>query len=282
MKTCISAVALISLISSVEAGVGPQISVGVSNHGVEPALKWKTSGSAAGLFEYEGGVDATVETSKTEAHEASILGKITGRDEDVPSKVEAALPYVVWGKIKRSVGDFDLTAKGSVKSTQLENINLDVNVDGPIGSLQITGKAGESIAVKGIQYKKAFGALGGKLSLNPRYSVAGNSPDVGVGYTAGGTSVGIDTAGSTKLTVRQRLGENNVVAPTVSTSGDWSLAYTRQMTDSGALTTTYKPNTSLKLEYKDGPWVGSLVSPVDGYVNFGKMGVTLKRSVDIF
>lgn len=135
--------------------------------------------------------------------------------------------------------------------------------------------------MKGLQFKKAFSAFGGKLSLNPRYAVDSRSPDVGAAYSVGGTSVAIDTAGS-KLTVSQKLGENNIITPTVNTDGVWSLAYTRQVTDSGSLTTTYKPDTSLKFEFRDGPWVGSLVSPVDGYINFGKMGVTLKRSVSVF
>eukprot|EP00543_Licmophora_paradoxa_P007931 CAMPEP_0202447966 /NCGR_PEP_ID=MMETSP1360-20130828/6744_1 /ASSEMBLY_ACC=CAM_ASM_000848 /TAXON_ID=515479 /ORGANISM="Licmophora paradoxa, Strain CCMP2313" /LENGTH=252 /DNA_ID=CAMNT_0049065301 /DNA_START=23 /DNA_END=781 /DNA_ORIENTATION=- len=251
MKTFIY---LFSLLVVADAGVAPEVTVGVSStDGLEPALKWTTSGTQ-GDFDYEGGLDVIVEGTKS-------------------------MPYTAWGRLKRSIGDYNIGAKGVVKSTDLETVDLELTADGPIGALQVVGKAGQTNGVAKIQIKRAFSLFGGSLSLNPRFSVADKSPDVSVGYGIKSTFVGVDTS-SEKLTIAQKIGEQNSVSPSVTKNGDFAIAYSRSM-NVGKLTTTYAPKNSVKVEWRDGPWIANMEAPLDGYLNVGKVDVSFKRKVDL-
>ena len=138
-----------------------------------------------------------------------------------------------------------------------------------------------SVAVDRIQVTKSIDALGGSISLNPKYDVSSSTPDLTVGYSIGDTSFIVD-ADSKKLTVAHSFAGGNKVTPSVTASGDFSLSYSRPLLEGGRLTTTWKPDDALKVQWTDGAWDASLTAPLDGYfqANSG-IKVSMKRSLPI-
>jgi hypothetical protein len=52
-------------------------------------------------------------------------------------------PFSAWAKAKKTLFGFDVSARGRVDSRDLENVDLDIQVNGPTTSLQFLGKGGE-------------------------------------------------------------------------------------------------------------------------------------------
>jgi hypothetical protein len=53
------------------------------------------------------------------------------------------MPYSAWGKVKKSVGGFLLSARGDVSSKDLDTVAIDFRLDGPSTSIDIAGSAGK-------------------------------------------------------------------------------------------------------------------------------------------
>lgn len=83
-----------------------------------------------------------------------------------------------------------------------------------------------------------------------------------------------------KVTIAQRINENNAVSPSVTTDGEVKLEYRRAL-DTGMLTTRVKPNKSVDFEWQDGPWQASFSAPMDGIVFNDGVKVNIRRVVDV-
>lgn len=139
-----------------------------------------------------------------------------------------------------------------------------------------------SVAIDKVQLSKSLDALGGTLSLNPSFNLATSSPDAVVGYSYGPTSMKID-AQKKQLTLSHSFAKNTIT-PTVSAGGDFSLSYSRTLAEAGGkLTTTWKPDDSIKVQWSDGSgWDATLVAPLEGYYNTnGGIKVSMKRNIDV-
>lgn len=136
-----------------------------------------------------------------------------------------------------------------------------------------------SLSVSKIQLSKSLDALGGTLSLNPSYDLETRAPDATVGYSYGPTSFRVD-AQKKQFTVAHSFA-NNVISPTVSASGDFSLSYSRELAD-GIMTTTWTPDDSIKIQWTDGAWDAVVMAPIEGYYNTnGGIKVSMKRNIDV-
>jgi hypothetical protein len=130
-----------------------------------------------------------------------------------------------------------------------------------------------------VQVTKNIDALGGSLSLNPKYDLSRNVPDATVGYSYGPTSFKVD-AQKRKLTVAHSFA-NNKITPTITADGDFSLTYSRDVA-AGKITTTWTPDDSIKVQWSDGGWDATIVAPLEGYYNtVGGIKVNMKRTVDV-
>mmetsp|Transcript_5192 Transcript_5192/g.7320 ORF Transcript_5192/g.7320 Transcript_5192/m.7320 type:complete len:271 (+) Transcript_5192:191-1003(+) len=260
---------LACLVDTSNAEIGtPQVSIGLSNGshgklgGLEPKVNWKATGESGG-FDFEGGIDMTV--------------------QDVDS-----MPYSLWGKIKRSiVGGFDLSARAEAQAQSLDQVGLDVRLDGDTTSLQVLCSAApDDFAVNKVNAKKSFSIFGGKFSVNPRFSFDGSvisSTDTTIAYDLDKTSIVADTSTSSsqKLTVERQVGDDWVVRPSITTDKRFSLDIAKSLDSTGKVTTTITPNECINLKWQDGPWTANINAPMSGFSFDEGVDVGIKRKVDI-
>ena len=144
-----------------------------------------------------------------------------------------------------------------------------------------TDTAAKKLSVSKVQLTADIDAPGGKLTVNPSYNLDKSTPDCRLGYSIDGTSVQVDAQGK-KVTIAHCFDNNDVIAPSVSASGDFSLSYTRSL-EGGKLTTTWAPNKAVQLQWADGDWQTTMKAPLDGlYKTNQGIKVSMKRTVGVF
>lgn len=199
---------------------------------------------------------------------------------------DSDLPFSVWGKLRRDVGDWGVSAKIDASSDNLAILKIDLLAKGgPTdltlrvqGSLDTGRQRGE---LRQVGFSQSIEAPGGDLSLTPRFNLASGKADVTVEYAHDDTRIKID-AGTDhqRITVAQRIDDANSVSPSITSDGELQFGYRRVVGD-GAVTAIYKPNDRTSLRYEEGPWVATVDIPMDGYfeLNSGDAMVNIRRSV---
>lgn len=192
-----------------------------------------------------------------------------------------SISYNVWGKVKKSFGDFAVSGRADVASDSTDIIDLDLRVEGQNGAmLQASATTGEGeVNLNSIQAKGGFGLGPGDVTINPRYNLKSSKANVVIGYGMEKTSFGVTAStDSQTFTVSQYVGDNTIVSPSITTNGDFSLAV-KQKLEKGTVTGTFKSNDYVGLEWADGPWVANVIAPIEGYTYNG-IKVSAKKKVD--
>lgn len=241
------------LCHSVEGGVSrPEIAVNLDGSvgggsefsaGVSPVIKWAASSTVCGgNCDVEGGINLKVDESNKN-------------------------PYSVWGKVKSSVFGWKLAGRFNVDSSNLSKVGVEIGMSGgPVDTgIQIKGGVdgdGE-VSVSNVKVSQSVDAFGGSLKVSPSYNIANGRGDVTVSYGIEGTTVTVDANEDTqKLTVEKEFGDN-LVAPSISTTGDVTLSLSRSI-EKGTVSATIKPNDSVNLKWEDGKWSANLNAPMEG------------------
>jgi hypothetical protein len=180
-----------------------------------------------------------------------------------------AMPYSVWGKVKKSLMGWSVAARVDADSSDLNQMAVDLQLSGgPANTgIQLKGSANgaaRSGTVSSVKLTQSVDGLGGAWTVIPQYNLDSGKGDVKVAYGIAGATVTVDAAGdSQKVTVSKQFGEKNRIAPSISTKGDVELEYSRSIA-SGSLTTTIKPNNSINVKWQDGNWAANLNAPMAG------------------
>eukprot|EP00529_Nitzschia_sp_RCC80_P030903 CAMPEP_0113481298 /NCGR_PEP_ID=MMETSP0014_2-20120614/22337_1 /TAXON_ID=2857 /ORGANISM="Nitzschia sp." /LENGTH=290 /DNA_ID=CAMNT_0000374791 /DNA_START=96 /DNA_END=968 /DNA_ORIENTATION=- /assembly_acc=CAM_ASM_000159 len=281
MTRIVSLAVFCSTAAVVSAGRGiptPDITVGLNvGHdtnsgtmgGVIPKAKWESDVvTITDGVDVQGGLDIAVTDFSPKGGVESVVTQSN-----------------VWGKLRALVpGVGVINVRGDMDPNARDVVDLNIQATAFDTGIQVVGAAdlnSPSVAVDRIQVTKSIDALGGSISLNPKYDVSSSTPDLTVGYSIGDMSFKVD-ADSRKLTVAHSFAGGNKVTPSVTASGDFSLSYSRPLLEGGRLTTTWKPDDAVKVQWTDGGWDASLTAPLDGYfqANSG-IKVSMKRSLPI-
>lgn len=194
------------------------------------------------------------------------------------------MPYSLWGRVKRSVGAFNLSAKVDSKSSNPNLLGLDLQAAAPSGTvLQVTGSTEKGAFSAGhVKVTQSVDTGMGKFVITPTYSVKGKSGDVKLSYGLADTVLTVDaTLDTQKITVSHMIGDKNLVEPSLSTDGDFEFEYRRSI-GQGALTAAYKPDAYVGVSYEDGPWVATFRAPISGlYKPTDGVKVNIRRAVDV-
>ena len=130
-----------------------------------------------------------------------------------------------------------------------------------------------------VEIDKGFDALGGRLSITPRYNLASSEADVTIGYDSNETTVTIDASKSQqKLTVSQQILDGHRITPSITSSGDISVAYRKDLDNGNSLTTTVSPGDKVNVKWEDGPWVAEFDTALNGLKTEG-LAVRVHRKV---
>lgn len=257
MKLCI----FFSLFYTASAGAKyPSISLNLKDgsyaesfDGLDPELSYSTEASAMGC-DIEAGATASMK----------------------PTMDVLSLPRSIWGKVSGDVAGWRVSSR----------VDADLDDGNKVGINFAAGNSDldASIQVNGLDQiivEKGFDALDGRISVTPRYELGSSDADVTLAYDSDSTSVAIDASASAstmKLTVSQKVTDDDTLTPSINCSGDMSLAWKRSLGDGNSITTTVKPNEEVSLKWNDGPWVAEFKSSLDGYKTDG-LSVRVNRKV---
>lgn len=130
-----------------------------------------------------------------------------------------------------------------------------------------------------VEIEKGIDALGGRFSITPRYNIESSEADVSLGYESDDTTVIVDASQtSQKLTVSQQVAAGHRLTPSITSAGDFSLAWEKDLGGGDALTTTVTPGDKINVKWEDGDWVAEFATELDGLKAEG-MNVSVRRKV---
>lgn len=263
-------VILASVIGLASANINPEVHIGVSAKdsqayagAFQPSVKWSTEGSV-GDYDYEGGVNMRADD-------------LTTRD----------VPFNIWGKLRREVGDWDLTAKADTRSDDLQHLDIRIDAEGgpadtrlrAEGSFDTSAQTGN---LRNVGVSQSFDAPGGDIRLSPSLDLASGRGDVRLEYENKDTKITLDAdQDHQKVTIAQRLDEDNQISPSITSEGDLEVEYRRNVGE-GVMTAHYKPHESTRITYEEGPWQATADVPMDGFYNVkGGTKLSIRRSVSV-
>ena len=197
------------------------------------------------------------------------------------------MPFSIWGKLQRDVGEWDVSAKLDTYSDSLGLWDLDLEARGGPTDLTVTARGNVDLSSQTgelleVGLRQSFEAPGGDLSLFPRFIFAKRMTDVRIEYQHEDTRIQIDAdMDSQRISLAHSFDENNSFSPSIRSDGEIELEYRRAIGD-GVMTANYKPNHSTIIKYEDGPWVANVDIPMDGYFKFGGgPKLNIRRSVSL-
>mmetsp|Transcript_5502 Transcript_5502/g.10477 ORF Transcript_5502/g.10477 Transcript_5502/m.10477 type:complete len:273 (-) Transcript_5502:2436-3254(-) len=264
---------LFALLSTVDAGVSyPTVSINLHGvhdgddaavgpfEGLEPIASWGASASALG-FDFEAGATSSIK----------------------PTLDVLSLPKSIWGKMRRQAGGWTVSTKAvaSLDGSNTVGLNVAADHDEWDTSIEISSTSNSSRGSQRVQVCKGFEVLGGRLSVNPRYNIQSSNGDVILGYDTGSTAVTIEASPSKQtLMLSQELPRGNLIAPSVTSNGDFAVAWKKSLPQGNSVTTTLKVNDSISVRWEDGPWTATMVSPMDGFKT-GDINIKVNRKLNL-
>jgi len=276
----ISAFSLLAVIGVASAGK-PSISLTVSDgcfaglDGLDPSISWSGE-TSSGDVDLEYGVDLAVK----------------------PTTDLASLPKKIWGKATTEVSGWTTSVTADVEGTDFENTQYTVDAENGDLSIKLSASGG---GVHKVEATQSFDSNGATVTVNPRYNIDTEEADVVINYEVDDTTVELtasaeaqsvvighvsgDTsleltasAESQSLTITQQIDADNKLSPTITSDGDISLEWERQLGDGNSLSATVKPNESIDVEWNDADWTANINVPIDGTTVTGA-NVSIKRDV---
>jgi len=259
MKT--SALALLAVLGSASANL-PILSIKVSDGsfadlgGLEPTLKWASEGKA-GEVDLEYGIEA---------------------DARLTSDL-ASLPKNVWGKASTDIGGWGVTARAEFQGTDFSSADIEIDAVNEDLRIHIDAASTGDFSISKIEATKSFDTDDAAVTVTPRYDIDSGETDVVVSYDKDDTFVEVTASqDSQSITISKQIDDDNRVAPTIGSNGDFSVEWDRALGDGNTLTTTLTPNESVDVEWKDDAWTASFNMPLDGTSITG-VTASIKRNV---
>jgi len=240
-----------------------------------PRVTWDSEElSVAGWFDVQGGVDSTL-TSLRKPPDTYLWGEAK---RILPNRAGAVAIRGDMNANEREVIDWDLRANGFRNALGLRLLGC--------AGLRSNSLALDAHTVLASTSIDAPFGMPGKLVVNPRYDLQTRIPDATVGYSCKNTSLKMDVQ-QRRVTLSQTFGRGNRnrIVPTISTTtGDISLSYCRDLSGNGRVTTTFKPDDSVAVQWSDGDWDATIRAPLDGWFDMGDgsgVKLSMKRNVGV-
>jgi hypothetical protein len=254
-----SQITLLSLLGTTYGGSSnyPSVSIKVQDgsfgafEGIDPTVSYSTGTSAMGC-DLEAGATASIK----------------------PTRDIASLPRSLWGKISSDVAGWRVSSRVGITDDYTNpSIDLAASSDDLDASITI----GE---LNKVELDKGFDALGGRISVTPRYNIQSSEAEVTIGYDSDDTTVKVDatSASTMKLTVSQQVAPGHRLTPSINCGGDVSVAWKKDLSNGDSVTTTVTPGDKVNVKWEDGEWVAQFDSALNGYKTEG-LSVRVHRKV---
>jgi len=225
--------------------------------GLEPTLTWATEGKA-GELDIAYGIEADAR----------------------PTSDLTSLPKSVWGKASGDIGAWGVSARAEFQKADFSAADIEIDAVNDDLSIHVDARSDGDFSVNKIEATKSFDTDDAAVTVTPRYDVGNGSSDVVISYVKDDTSVEITASQEDQsITISKQIDDDNRVAPTIGSNGDFSVEWERSLGDDNSLTTTLTPNESVDVEWKDGDWEATINMPLDGTAISG-VNVSVKRDVN--
>lgn len=256
MKTSIVALVL-AIFGTADAGKYPSVSVTIKDgsygalDAIDPEVSYSTGVSALGC-DFQAGATSSVK----------------------PTLDVLSLPRSLWGKISTDVAGWSLSSRVGLNLVDDNNAAIDLAASND--DLDTSIKVGK---LNNLEVEKGFDLLGGRFAIVPRYNIASSQADVTLAYDSDSTTVTIDASSDAqKLTVSQQITDGHRLTPSITSSGDFSVARKKDLGNGDSLTTTLTPGDNVNIKWEDGPWTAEFATNLDGYKTEG-LNVRVHRKV---
>mmetsp|Transcript_25444 Transcript_25444/g.29474 ORF Transcript_25444/g.29474 Transcript_25444/m.29474 type:complete len:266 (-) Transcript_25444:4018-4815(-) len=243
----------------------PKLSISIKDgsyagvYGLDPTASWSNN-NRVGDFDVGYGIETNIRATK-----------------DI-----ASLPKNIWGKVSSKIGDWGLSAKAKVQGIDVSNgsIEIDTNNSEEELSFHLKGTYGnDGFTLQEVEANKSFESDGAKLTLTPNYNIQSEEATVVMSYEKDGTGIEVEASKDVQtFTLSRQLDEENRVSPTLSNTGDISVAWEHRIDDDKTVTTTFKPEEFLDIEFEESGWNANIFMPFDGK-DIDGVSISIKKDV---
>lgn len=210
--------------------------------GLDPSVTWSGSRSS-GDIDFKYGIDTVL----------------------IPTNDITSLPRSIWGKASTNVGSWDVSVSAEFPGADFHNAEVDINAVNDDISLHLEASTGNGSKVHRVEATKSFDEDGSCVTINPRYNFDNNKSDIVLGLSKRGTDIRFTASHEEQyISLSHRLDKDNRISPSIASNGNLSLEWERRLVNGNSLTTIFKPNVSIDVEWKDSSWIADINFPIDG------------------
>merc|ERR1712161_124686 len=184
------------------------------------------------------------------------------------------------GKASGDIGGWGVTAKAEFQGTDFTAADIEIDAVNDDLTVHVDARSDGEFSVTKIEATKSFDTDDAAVTVTPRYDVDSGETDVVVSYEKDDTRVEVTASqDSQSITISKQIDDDNRIAPTIGSNGDFSVEWERYLGDGNALTTSLTPNESVDIEWKDDGWTASFNLPLDG-TSIAGVNASVKRDVN--
>ena len=294
----------------------PAISITTENGGLSPVLTWSTSGAIAssfGRFKYDIGLDMEPLRSENLNAATNVFGRLsTTLDRNVVDQVRAeseaeGLRFEerrvdTLSRLLERKSKWDLTVRGNVNVQNLPNVDtIDLECEAnceergigmksfaTIHQNQVGASPQNQLELRRLEISKRYG--NGRMTVNPRYHFPAHTGARGYADVfdcfctierPNDTSIQLYASPREQwLTISRKVGENLVVAPSISTAAAPRIAFRHNVGDASSVV-KISPQEIITAEWRNGACdvQVSISAPIKNN-RFEQVNVSVKKKME--
>ena len=289
----------------------PAISITTENGGLSPVLTWSMSGAIAsslGRYQYDIGIDMEPLRSENLNAATNVFGRLsTTLDRNVVDQVRAeseaeGLRFEerrvdILSRLLERKSKWDLTVRGNVNVQNLPSVDtIDLECEAnceergigmksfaTIHQNQVGASPQNQLELRRLEISKRYG----RVTFNPRFSPAHTGAR---GYAdafdcfctierPNDTSIQLYASPREQwLTISRKVGENLVVAPSISTAAAPRIAFRHNVGDASSVV-KFSPQERLNVEWRNGACNVQVSAPIKNN-RFEQVNVSVKKKIE--
>ena len=198
------------------------------------------------------------------------------------------MPCSLWGRIRKKMGRFDLTAGANTQSSSLSKIGMDLKASVGDSKLLVDGvvdaESDSVVAVDTVQFEQSLAAAGGKLTLIPTYCMPAHKGYIELKYRKSDIEVKVNAdKKKQKFAIKKVLGSSaGSIKPSIDTKGNFEFEYSRPLGFGSLAATYYKSSNIVDLKFTDGPWEARLAAPLHNFRSYNNnVKFSIQRAFDV-
>lgn len=203
----------------------------------------------------------------------------------LPTDNISSLAKGMWAKISSEACGLGFSVKAKVNGVNFSNILLDMGIKnkklGTAVYADATIGSKENSSMDAVQVVKEFIFGCGVISVNPIFNLKRKGVDVKAFYSdKNGLDVELLASKHFQsITVSSPVDDVSRISPTITSEGDIIIDYERMLRGGNSILTTYKPNKSINVLLKEGPYNLNVFLPLDTALTVSGAHISIKREL---